>query len=298
MTSADSQKSAGWRVTWAGVAVNIVLVAVKLVAGLAGHSEALIADAVHSLSDFVTDAVVLIGLRAGRRAPDASHPYGHGRFETLASSIVALSLIGVAAFIAVDAIGRLVYGQFEQAPSWYTIGAAGLSIGAKEALYQVTMRAGRRARSAALIANAWHHRSDALSSIAVFVGVLGAQLHPSLRTMDGYAAIVVAILIVKVGLSILWDSLKEMTDTAPPKPIVEAIRECAGTVAGVRDVHGLKVRTVGGSYQIELDIVVDGWITVSAGHEIAVLTETAVRDAVAGVSNIIVHVDPEDDERA
>ncbi len=288
---------AGWRITLIGAAANAALVVLKFVGGTLGNSHALIADAAHSVSDLFTDAIVLLGLHAGRKAPDASHPYGHGRIETLASTVLALSLVGVAAYIAIDA-ARSLLSDVERHPTLLAAACAAVSIVAKEALYRVTLRVGKRARSAAIIANAWHHRSDALSSVAVLFGIVGALIVPSWYALDAYAALVVSALILRAGLVILWGSIKEITDAAPPAEVVNAIRARAGAIDGVLDVHDLKVRTSGGYYQIELHVVVDAAITVAEGHQIADAVESALHDDLDGVGDAIVHIEPPTETRS
>jgi cation diffusion facilitator family transporter len=281
----------GVRVTIVGAIVNVLLIGLKAVGGSIGHSQALIADAVHSASDLFTDAVVLFGLIAGRKEPDESHHFGHRRIETLASSIVALLLLGAAIYIGSDAaLG--IYQHVERRPTWLAVAVAAASIIAKEILYHYTVRTGRRVRSPALIANAWHQRSDAGSSVAVLLGVAGAQINPAWHILDAYAALVVAILILRVGVSLLWSSARELTDAAPAPGTIQRIRECVRGVSGVLDIHGLKVRTAGGLYQIEIDIVVEGSISVAEGHRIAEAVEARVSQEVEDVASVMVHVDP------
>jgi cation diffusion facilitator family transporter len=281
----------GVRVTIVGAVANALLVLLKLVGGMLGQSQALIADAVHSVSDLFTDAVVLFGLIAGRQVPDESHHFGHRRIETLASSTVALLLVGAAVYIGSNAAWG-IYHHVEHQPTWLAVVVAALSIVVKEILYQYTMRAGRRARSTALVANAWHHRSDSASSVAVLLGVVGAQLDPAWHILDAYAAFVVAILILGVGLRILWDSARELTDSAPPASALRRIRDCVREVPGVLDIHRLKVRTAGGLYQIEIDIVVDGSISVTEGHKIAEAVESRLTGEMDHrVADVMVHLD-------
>jgi cation diffusion facilitator family transporter len=288
MTDADAAGSReGQRVTWVGAGVNLVLVAVKFVLGFWGRSQALIADAVHSVSDLATDAVVLLGVRAGRKAPDQDHHFGHARIETVASAVV-----GVAAFLAYDA-GYNVYHHTEHHPNWLAVIGAAVSIVVKEILYHYTVRAGRRIKSPVVVANAWHHRSDALSSVAVLFGVAAAQIDPGWHVLDAYAALVVALLITGVGLRVLWRAFKEMTDTAPPPEILENMRACARSVEGVIDEHDLKVRSSGGIYHLHIHITVKGDLTVRQGHAIAKEVERCLLTDIDDVGEVIVHVDPE-----
>ena len=235
----------GRTVTLVGALVNALLVALKFIAGVLGHSQALIADAVHSISDLFTDVVVLVGLRMGRKEPDEQHHFGHARLETLASFIVGLALIATAIYIGIEATLN-IYRHTESYPTKLALIGAGVSIIFKEALYHYTVRVGRRLRSNLIVANAWHHRSDSLSSVAVLIGVSGAIIRPSWHVLDAYAALLVSFFIVKVGLDTVRESLREFTDTAPSADILNTISACARGVPGVLDVHDLRVRTSGG----------------------------------------------------
>ena len=285
----------GWRVTFIGMAVNLVLVAVKLMGGYWGHSQALIADAVHSVSDFLTDLVVVFGLKLGGRAPDASHPFGHARLETLASTLVGLALVAAAVGLAYEGIID-IYQHRSTHPTWLPVVAAALSIVSKEILYRYTMAVGRRIRSTAVQANAWHHRSDAISSVAVLIGVGAAVIRPELHILDAVAAVVVSFLVLKVGLDIIWKCLQELTDRAPDPEVLSDIQSCALKVEGVRNIHDLKVRTAGGLYQMELHVVVDPSLSVFEGHRIAKAVERCLLDEVDLSEQITIHVDPDNPE--
>lgn len=282
---------AGNKITFIGALVNLFLIAFKFFAGFLGHSQALIADAVHSISDLFTDAVVLVGLRVGRKPPDKGHHFGHARIETMASTIVGLGLVGVALYLGTKAALN-IHRHTELHPTWLALGGAGLSIAFKEALYRYTIHVGHRIKSTAIVANAWHHRSDALSSVAVLIGVAGAQIRPDWHILDAYAALVVSFFIIKVGLEVVWESVRELTDAAPRSETVDRIRLCARRVDGVIDVHNLKVRTSGGLYQMELHVLVHGNLTVAQGHRIAKEVETSLDREFEDLSEVIVHVDP------
>lgn len=281
----------GRTVTIVGALVNGFLIVLKFGAGILGHSQALIADAVHSVSDLVTDVVVLVGLRMGRKAPDERHHFGHARIETLASSFVGLALIASALYIGIEAAMN-IYHHTESHPTKLALIGAVLSILVKEVLYRYTLRAGRRARSKLILANAWHHRSDSLSSVAVVLGVAGSLVRPSWHALDSYAALLVSFFIIKVGLDNIWDSLHEFTDTAPSPEVLESIRSCVRGVPGVLDMHDLRVRTSGGLYQMETHIVVDGQLSVYEGHQIAKSVETCLAEEVTDLDRVIVHLDP------
>jgi cation diffusion facilitator family transporter len=288
----EESAKVGRAVTWVAVTVNAFLILGKFLFGFFGRSQALIADAVHSVSDLFTDVVVLLGLKIGRKAPDEKHHFGHARVETLASSIVGIALIATALYLGIGAAWN-IYRHIEYHPSWLAMAGAGASIALKEALYHYTVRVGRRIKSPLIVANAWHQRSDALSSVAVLLGVTGARINPSWHILDSYAALVVSFFIIKVGLGILQGTLRELTDTAPPSEILSEIRKYTLGVTGVIDMHDLRARTLGGLHQMEVHIVVDGRLPVIEGHRIAKEVESRLREEISDLDRVIVHVDPE-----
>jgi cation diffusion facilitator family transporter len=282
---------AGRSATMLAVLVNASLVVFKFLCGVFGHSQALIADAAHSFSDLFTDVVVLLGFRIGRKAPDEKHHFGHARIETLASAIVATTLIATALYLGIGAAWN-IYRHTEYHPTWLALIGAGVSIALKEALYRYTVHVGRRIKSQLIVANAWHQRSDALSSVAVLLGVVGAQIHPAWHVLDSYAALIVSFFIIKVGLEILWSAVRELTDTAPQPETLTRIRECALRVDGVIGFHDLRARTLGGLFQMEAHIVVDGQLTVIEGHRIAKEVERCLAEEISEIESVIIHVDP------
>jgi len=296
LESRTESAKAGRSVTLVGVLVNAFLILFKFLAGVFGQSQALIADAVHSISDLFTDFVVLLGLRIGRKAPDEEHPFGHARIETLASATVGLALIATALYLGIEAALN-IYRHIEYHPTGLALIGAAVSIALKEGLYHYTVHTGRRIKSQLVVANAWHQRSDALSSVAVLLGVVGARLKPSWHILDSFAALLVSFFIVKVGLDILRTTLREFTDTAPQPEILNKIANCIRSVEGVIDVHDLRVRTSGGLYQMETHIVVDGALTVTEGHRIAKAAESCLAEEVSDLDQIIVHVDPAIEEK-
>ena len=282
---------AGRRITWTGVAVNAALALLKAAAGVFGHSHALIADAVHSLSDFITDGFVLVGIEAGRRGPDADHHFGHGRQETLAALGVGIALVSAGAWLIFDSARGLRDGA-TMSPTGITLWAAALSIAAKEVLYRYTVRVGHAIGSPAIMANAWHHRTDALSSVAVLLGVGAAWLNPAWAVADRWAAVVVGGFILKVGLGVIWTTLREFTDTAPSQAVLDQMHRVACAVEGVMDIHALKVRSSRGQYLVQVDVEVDGDLSVSTGHAIGKTVKERLLAEVEGVVDVIVHVDP------
>ncbi len=281
----------GNTVTLVGVLVNVLLILFKFFAGLFGHSQALIADAVHSISDFFTDVVVLVGLKVSRKVPDLNHPFGHARIETLASALVGTTLIATAVFLGIRSSWD-IYGHTEHHPTWLAVFGAGLSILLKETLFQYTRYVGRKINSPLVLANAWHHRSDAFSSVAVLFGVTAAQVKDSWHILDAYAALIVSFFILKAGLQIITGTIREFIDTAPDTEIISEIRKCALSQPGVLDVHDLRVRTSGGLYQMEAHIGVDEDLTVAEGHRISKAVECCLMDEIKGIDRIIIHVDP------
>jgi cation diffusion facilitator family transporter len=282
---------AGKSVTVVGAIVNSLLIVLKFAAGILGQSQALIADAVHSISDLFTDAVVLVGLGMGRKAPDEKHHFGHARIETLASAAVGLALVATALYLGIKASWN-IHLHAEYNPTILALVAAAISIALKEALYHYTVHVGRRIKSRAVMANAWHHRSDSLSSVAVLLGVAGARIKPSWHILDAYAALIVSFFILKVALDIIRDTLREFVDTAPEPEVLDRISQCTRKVEGVIETHDLRVRTLGGLHQMETHIVVDGRLTVTEGHLIAKAVEKCLHEEVPDLDRVIVHVDP------
>lgn len=287
----DSAKD-GRSVTIVGIMVNCLLIVLKFLTGIYGHSQALVADAVHSFSDLFTDAVVLFGLHVGRRPPDEDHHFGHGRIETMASALIGIALTLTGVYIGYNA-GKDIYLHNEFHPTPLALVGAILSIGCKEALYHYTVFIGKRINSRLIIANAWHHRSDSLSSVAVLIGVAGAQIRPSWHILDGFAALIVSLFIIKVGLDILKMTFREISDAAPPADVMDKIRECSLAVKGVIDAHDLRARSLAGRYHMEIHIVVDGSLSVVEGHRIAKEVECCLHEEIKDVDKVIVHVDPQ-----
>lgn len=290
-TYSRDQRRSALRVTLAGFCLNLLLISLKFAGGVLGHSQALIADAVHTISDLFTDAVVLWGLKMGQAPPDVNHHFGHARLETMSSAMVGLMLVGVAVYLGLGASFD-IYHHSVYHPNWLAVLAAAISIASKEVLYRYTVVVGRRIKSAVVMANAWHHRSDALSSVAVLLGVGAAAINPDWHFLDAYAAFLVSFFILKAGLDIVWRALKEFTDTAPKPEVLAQVKECALGVESVLEVHDLKARMSGGRYQMELHIEVDGSLTVKEGHRIAKQVEKCLRDDIELLDQVIIHVDP------
>jgi len=280
------------RATWAGIGVNLVLAAVKILAGVFGNSQALVADGVHSISDLASDAVVLLAARHAAQEADHDHPYGHGRIETAATVFVGILLLATAALIAGRAVVTLG-GTGLAVPGLATLVVAVGSVAAKEALFHYTRRTGRRIRSRLLEANAWHHRSDALSSIVVAAGIGGALV--GFPALDAVAAIVVALMIARVGSGLIWQSLRELVDTGLDSETLAQLRAAAQAVDGVKHVHTLRSRWMGHHALLDLHIQVGQRMSVSEGHRIGEAVRRTLLEHAPGLGDIMVHVDPEDD---
>lgn len=284
------------RVTLAGSVVNLLLVGLKAVAGVAGHSAAMISDAVHSLSDFVTDIVVLVFVRVSARPQDDDHDYGHGKYETIATLFIGLALAAAAIGIVVSGAQKLaawLQGEDLQAPGMLALWAALASIVVKEILYQYTRIKGKKLDSPALEANAWHHRSDALSSIGAAIGIGGAILLGKRWTvLDPLASIVVGAMLVKVAWDLLGPSFSELTDSSLPANTENEMLEIIRSVDGVEDPHNLRTRRIGNRVAAEVHIRMDGTRTLADAHGKASEVERRFRERFGPESHIIIHMEP------
>ena len=284
------------KVTLVGSVVDLVLGVAKISVGVVASSQALIADGIHSLSDLATDFLVLFAAKHAHRKADDEHPYGHGRIETVATVILGVSLVAVALGISYDAVRRLMAPELLLHPGWLALLVAVISVVSKELIYQYTARAARRLRSKMLHANAWHSRSDAISSVIVVIGVIATMLgYPS---FDALAAVAVALMVAKIGWDLLWQSLQELIDTALDPEKVEAIRETIMAVDGVRHCHMLRTRHSGSDALVDVHILVDPALSVSEGHQIGEAVRWRLIKTIDDVSDVTVHIDPEDDELA
>ena len=292
LTGTALNTTAGLRATWVGVVTNVALVIFKLWAGTISNSQALIADGIHSLSDLFSDFVVILGFKWGRQAEDADHPYGHARIETISSMLIGLLLIIVGLGITYSAV-LSIYSHEPSRPSMFAIYVAAISVLFKEALFWYTLRVGQRLKSMALIGNAWHHRADALSSVAVLAGVGAVYLNPNWYLADSYAALVVTFFVIKVGITLVWSAFKELADTAPDREVLNDLAECAARIEGVLQAHDLRARHSGSQIFVEVHIVVDPDLSVRAGHDIARKVKRSLLDSFSDVTRVIIHVDPE-----
>ena len=284
------------KTAWVGAAVNLVLSVAKIAAGFLGHSQALVADGIHSVSDLLSDGLVLMAGRHAAQGPDNDHPYGHARYESVATLVLGLLLTAVAIGIAWDAVHRLFSPESLLQPDALALSAAALSIVVKEWLYWWTLAHAKRVRSELLRANAWHHRSDAISSVVVFVGILGTMA--GLPYLDAIAAFVVALMILQIAWELGWSAVSELVDTGLDAKRLAAVRDTIRSVGGVRDIHMLRTRLHGGQASADVHVLVDPQVSVSEGHMISLLVERRLKREIDEIADVTVHIDPEDDERA
>ncbi|UCD00206.1 MAG: cation transporter [Phycisphaerales bacterium] len=276
-------------VTCLGIAVNLSLALIKGVIGVLTGSLALLADGIHSLSDFATDIAVLLGLHLGSKEPDQSHPYGHGRAETFSAAIIALILIFVGGTMIYYATMAIARDEMTQPHPGIIIGAV-ISVAAKEWLYRVTKTAAIRSHSPALYANAWHHRSDALSSIAVAIGFISLAF--GFGHGDQVAAITVGVMVIWVGVRVVSDAMREFAETAVDSDTIAHVKDIINSDSSIRQWHRLRTRLVGREVFLDLHILVDPDLNVTAAHEIAERLEKAVDEQIARPTNITVHIEP------
>lgn len=285
-----------YRVTIIGSIVNLMLLIFKFLAGIFGHSAAMIADAVHSLSDFITDIIVIVFVRISSKPADSTHRYGHGKFETLASAIIGCVLLGVGVGIFVGGARSIVdawRGEVLVAPSKLALIAAAVSIVLKEGLYHYTVYEGKKLNSQVVVVNAWHHRSDALSSIGTLLGIGGAIFGGAKwHVLDPVAAVVVSLFIMKAAISVLKISLDELLEHSLPKDIEQEIKQIILSVDGVSSPHHLRTRRVGNSYAIEVHIRMDGELSLHDAHRITSIVEDGLKSRFGENTIVTIHSEP------
>ena len=282
--------------TFVGSAVNVLLLVFKFVAGIVGHSAAMVADAFHSLSDFLTDIIVLVFVHISGKPKDKSHDYGHGKYETLAMTIIGLALLAVAIGILYSGVMKIVVwadgGQLE-APGTLALWAALLSVVLKETVFRYSMRKARQLESQAVEANAWHHRSDALSSVGTAIGIGGAIfLGQRWTVLDPVASVVVGLFIIKVSIDLLRKGIGDLTEHSLPDEVEAEMLQLVSSVEGVDEPHDLRTRRIGNHYAIELHILMDGNIPLSKAHDKASEVEELLRSHYGAETHIAVHVEP------
>ena len=285
-----------YKVTIWGSVVNFVLLVLKFLAGIIGHSSAMVADAVHSLSDFITDVVVIVFVRIAGKPQDESHDYGHGKYETLATAIIGVVLLFVGVGILINSLKSIIAvfsGVEIEAPSILAFVAAAVSIVSKEILYQYTVYKGRKFNSKAVIANAWHHRSDAFSSIGTLIGIGGAIfLGEKWRVLDPVAAFVVSLFIIKVSVELVKPCLDELLEKSLPKEMEDRILEIILSHPEVSSPHHLRTRYIGNNIAIEVHIRMDGSMVLKDAHEITKRIEASLKEEFGQETHIGIHMEP------
>lgn len=285
-----------FRVTLLGSFANLLLVVFKFIAGIVGHSAAMIADAVHSLSDFITDIIVIIFVAISGKPEDSDHSYGHGKYETLATAVIGIILFFVGVGILISGIKAIVgalQGEPLQAPSLLALIAAVISIVVKEALYRYTVKRGKALDSSSVVANAWHHRSDALSSIGTAIGIGGAVfLGEQWRILDPIAAVVVSIFIVKVAVELIKPCIDELVERSLPEEVEQRIHALILQSPQVSSPHHLRTRRIGGYIAIEVHIRMDGQISLSEAHQVASDIERRLKAEFGEKTHIGIHMEP------
>ena len=290
MNKLDLTEKHALRVTWPGLVANLLLAIAKGFVGTIAHSSALIADAGHSFSDLISDMVTLWAVRMAGIPKDENHPYGHGKFETVGAFFVALMLVFTGIGVAWHVLNKM---NSPEVPGTPALWMAAIAIAVKEALFHLTRMVGRRSGSRILLANAWHHRSDAISSVAALVGIAGANW--GIPMMDPIAGVLVAGLIVKAGIDIGYESLRELTDEIPEEEVIIELEKILADVEGVDHYHEMRARRMGPHLLVDLHIEVDSMMSISAAHQVAERVRLRIFDKIPAVNEVLVHVDAEDD---
>lgn len=284
------------RITLWGSLVNVVLTALKFAAGILGCSAAMIADAVHSLSDLLTDAVVLLFVRISSRPADNDHPYGHGKYETLATTIVAIALLAAGGVLAAEGVEKILTalrGEELVMPGRIALWAALISIAAKELIYRLTIRVGKRVQSSALEANAWHHRTDALSSVATAVGVGGALLFGGKwAVLDPIAAVLVSVFIIATAGKLLHEAVQDLMEKSLPQEVEQQIRSIVATDSEMSEMHHLRTRRVGNVYSIEMHLRMHGDVSLYEAHRHSMILEQKLRERFGEQTMVTIHLEP------
>lgn len=295
-TKTVSREKEIYRVTFIGSIVNLLLLLFKFAAAFIGHSSAMMADAVHSLSDFITDIVVVVFVRISSKPADEGHDYGHGKYETLGTVIIGVALMFVGIMILVNSVESIIMffkGEKLAAPGWFAFIAAIVSIVSKEILYQYTVIKGRKLSSQAVVANAWHHRSDALSSIGTAVGIGGAiLLGEKWRVLDPVAALIVSCFIIKVSVELLKPGFNELLERSLPVDVEDRILEIVNSFEGVSEPHNLRTRRIGNRCAIEMHLRMDGSVSLSEAHDKATEIERKLREEFGKDTYINIHLEP------
>ena len=290
MNTQDLTEKHALKVTWLGLAANLILAVAKGFIGIIANSSALIADSGHSFSDLLSDGITLWAVRMSGIPKDKNHPYGHGKFETVGTFIIALLLLFTGIGVAWHVFNKM---DSPEVPGTIALWMAGIAIIVKEALFHVTRMVGKRTGSRILLANAWHHRSDAISSVAALVGIGGAQW--GIPLMDPIAGVLVAGLIIKTGINIGYESIRELTDETVEEEVLSELEQIMSEIEGVDHFHEMRVRRMGTHLLVDLHIEVDSMMSISAAHQVAERVRLSILEKVSAVNEVLVHVDAEDD---
>ncbi|MCR2042989.1 cation diffusion facilitator family transporter [Anaerosalibacter massiliensis] len=279
----------GVKVSIITIIVNIILAVIKIFSGIVGKSNAMLADGVHTLSDVLTTFVVLLGLKVSSKEADENHPYGHEKYEPVFAKLLSIILVLTGIYIGYGSLKVLISGNIKT-PGIIALVAALISIVFKEGMYWYTVKTARKIKSLSLEADAWHHRSDSLSSIGTFIGILGARM--GVKILDPIAGIVVSIFVVKVGVELYLKATRELVDEAADEKTVEKIRSLTYSIKGVEEIRDLKTRVFGNRIYVDIDIAVNAFISVEEGHNIAEEVHDAIENRVESVKHCMVHVEP------
>ncbi|WP_125152991.1 cation diffusion facilitator family transporter [Clostridium rectalis] len=279
----------GKKVSLITILLNLLLCIFKVIAGIFGKSSAMIADGIHTLSDVITTVMVIIGLKVSSKKEDECHPYGHEKFEPICAKIISALLFLTGIFIAYEGFKVLYKGNFTT-PGKIALIAAIISIITKELMYRYTIKTAKRIKSVSMEADAWHHRSDAFSSIGTFAGILGARI--GLKILDPITSILVSLFIIKVGIEFYLKSIKELVDSSADKEIIEKIKEKTLTISGVEEIHNLKTRNFGSKIYVDIEISIDSKLSVEKSHEIATKVHDTLERDINNIKHCMVHVEP------
>lgn len=281
------------RVTLVGLVANLWLAALKFSVGALGSSQAVVADAIHSLSDTITDMAILLGVSYWSAPADECHPYGHRRIETMVTLLIGGILAAAAIGLSYRALAALRSGDLKQ-PGWIALAGAGTSIVVKEILYRWTAAVGKRVRSSALMANAWHHRSDVLSSIPAALSVVAGAVNPAWALVDKVGALIVSLFVLHAAVRIIRPALVELSDAGAPRQTRAQIHQLGLSAGEVRSIHAIRTRRMGSGFFVDLHATVDGSMSVSRGHDIAEAVKRRILESLPGVLDVVVHLEPND----
>jgi len=283
------------KVTWIGLCINVALSALKISAGVLGHSQAVLADGVHSISDTITDFAVIIGSYYWSKPPDNNHPYGHRRLETLVTMFIGFILLGAGAAIGWEAIVT-IKEKHAHPPSMTALSAAMISVIVKELLYQWTARVGKKIKSISMVANAWHHRLDSFSSIPVFIAVGASMIFPEWTFLDHIGAVFVTALIFHAAVKIIFGGIREFVDIGASEEVLKQIKSIAESHPSVLQAHGIRTRFMGSNLQVNLKVVLDSHMTVFEGHEVAESVKKQILENGPEVIDVEIHIEPSESE--